>query len=410
MPPHPVAETAPVRPSFARWLSASNSVTGQFLAVGASRDHINLGGGLPDPALYPLTEIEAAARRALDRHGRDILNYGPVAGLPELRRAIAARMHIGGSPCSPDNVMITCGSMQALDLIGKALIDPGDAIAAQSPTYLGALDAWRPRQPAYRLIDVAAGEAGRAERLAGAKFAYVVPNFSNPTGALVGAGMRRAILAAAVAAGVWLVEDDPYAVLYFDRAPLARIIDLDAAEVVDGVYRGSVVYLGSLSKSLVPGLRIGWVVACPEMIAALTLAKQAADLSTSPVAQAIALEVITADIVERHAPRLIEHYRRRRDAICAAAEDHLRPWFTWQRPEGGMFLWLTANSPGLDTDRVRAAALDLGVVVSPSSAFHPQELARNGLRLNFTLNDEDRLRLGVERLAEAARRVAEGRI
>jgi 2-aminoadipate transaminase len=158
------------RPGFARWLGATNTVTAQFLAAGAAPGVINLGGGLPDPSFHPLAEVQAAVARAFERLGTDLLDYGPVRGLPALRRAIADRVALAGRPVDPANVLIMTGAMQALDLVGKILVDPGDVIAAQTPTYLGALDAWRPREPRYRLLDVPGGEAASAAALRGAKF------------------------------------------------------------------------------------------------------------------------------------------------------------------------------------------------------------------------------------------------
>lgn len=395
------------RPGFARWLQATNTVTAQFLAAGADPAVINLGGGLPDPRFHPIDEVRAALDRAFDRLGPELLDYGPVRGLPALRRAIAQRTALAGRPVALDNVMITTGAMQGLDLVGKVLVDPGELIAAQAPTYLGALDAWRPREPAYRLLDVPSGEAADARALAGAKLLYTVPNFSNPTGALVGVNMRRAILEAAREAGTWLVEDDPYGTLVLDDAPLPRILDLDAANFgADGVYRGPVVYLGTFSKALVPGLRVGWVIAAPAMIEALAIAKQAGDLATSALAQGAALELLESGAVERHTPILRDLYRRRRDAICVAAERHLRPWFDWSVPSGGMFLWLRARDPGFDTDRLHAEAAQQGVILSPSSVFDPTGRARGALRVNFTLNDEARLAEGIARLARVAQNIA----
>lgn len=391
------------RPTFAAWLAGANDVTGRFLAMGADPANVNLAGGLPDPALFPAEAIAAAARRALEADPKTALSYAPVAGLDALREALAARMRaMGATAVTAENVILTGGSAQALDLLGKALVDPGDVIAAQAPTYLGALDAWRPRAPAYRPLDLPGGEAADPEALRGAKFVYTVPNFSNPTGALVGETERARILAAARAAGTWLVEDDPYGALFLDGPPLRTMLAMDAA-VGPGPYDGPVVYLGSFSKDLVPGLRVGWAVAAPALRAALTTAKQGADLSSSALTQAIALGVLEDGIIPRHLPGLLAEYRKRRDALCAAAEAHLSEWFRWERPSGGMFLWLEARDPAIDTDAVFARAAEAGVLVSPSRVFDPLGRDRTGLRLNFTLNDPERLALGVERLAAATR-------
>lgn len=388
------------RPAFARWLGESNSITGQFLALGADPSRVNLAGGLPDAALYPVDEIGEAIRAAYGRHGREALNYGPVEGMHALRDYLAAQLSAKGVPATRDNVLITSGSAQALDLLGKAFIDPGDRIAVQTPTYLGALDAWRPRAPRYRPIGFNDGGAPTAEELSGCKFAYTVPNFSNPTGALVRLEQRRAALEAARETGIWLVEDDPYGVLYFDEAPLPNLLDLEKAG--PGEDR-QVLYLGSISKWLAPGLRIGWTVGSPGAIEALGLSKQGTDLSTSPLTQMIALEILESGLIDRHLPGLLDAYRERRAAMVAAAEAHLSDWFEWSHPEGGMFLWVVDKTGRIDTDKLLPLAIEAGVLISPSSVFHHDGAMRGGMRLNFTLNAPERIELGMARLASAVR-------
>jgi 2-aminoadipate transaminase len=401
-------DTAP-RPAFARWLGTTNEVTRRFLAAARIPGLINIAGGLPAPEVYPAAELAAMARRVIEQQPQDTLGYGPIEGLPELRDALAARFSTAELRLGRDNVLITTSGMQGLDLIGKVLLEEGGLIAGQFPTYLGALDAWRPRRPAYRNLVLEDAAFDPVAALAGAQFAYTVPNFSNPTGRLVDLLMRQALVDAAHGAGTWLVEDDPYGTLHYDGAPLPRLIELSGRKGRGQGYDGPILYMGTLSKEIAPGLRIGWVIAAPEMIAALTVAKQGSDMCTSGVTQRIALAALESGLIERLQPAIVSLYRQRRDALCAALTEHLADHFTWEVPVGGMFVWTVARDPALDTDRLASVALEAGVCVSPSSVFDPTGQNRCALRLNFTLNPPDKLAEGIRRLAAAVRAMSEGR-
>lgn len=387
------------RPPFARWLSETNDVTKRFLSAGAIPDLVNLAGGLPDPATYPGEEIGALAAEAA-RDAAVTLAYAPIDGLPGLRDELARRFSTPALRLSRENVIVTTAGMQGLSLVGLALLEEGRVVAAQAPTYLGALDAWRPRRPAYRPFDPSGNGFRAREAFEGAAFAYAVPNFSNPTGKLVGLERRREMVEAARETGVWLVEDDPYGALYYDSPPLPRLLTL-AGEAEPGPYRGPVVYLGTFSKEIAPGLRIGWAIGAPEMIEALTMAKQGADMCTSPLCQRIALDALKTGLPERIRPGLLALYRARRDALAAAMAAHLAPWFDWEVPVGGMFVWATAKDPGFDTDALFEAGLAHGVCVSPGKVFDPLGRDRRSIRLNFTFNPPDRLEEGTRRLARA---------
>jgi 2-aminoadipate transaminase len=399
----PRPDRAPARPGFARWLEATNDVTRTFLAAGRIPGLINLAGGLPAPETYPAAELADLARRAIERHPQDTLGYGPIEGLPELRDALAARFGTPELRLGRENVLVTSSGMQGLDLIGKALLDEGGLIAGHFPTYLGALDAWRPRRPAFRNLVLDRPGFDPVASLAEARFAYAVPNFSNPTGRLVGRPMRQALVAAAHATGTWLVEDDPYGGLHYDGEPLPRMVELSGRLQPGRVYDGPVVYMGTLSKEIAPGLRIGWVIAAPAMIEALTLAKQGSDMCTSGVTQRIALGALQGGLIDRLQPVVVGLYRERRDALCAALSEHLAEWFDWEVPVGGMFVWAVARDPSLDTDRLLPLALEAGVCIAPSSAFDATGRNRRAMRVNFTLNPPDRLACGVKRLAGAVR-------
>ncbi len=401
--PTPSPRTIVRRPAFAGWMGASNEVTRTFLSAGGIPGLINLGGGLPAPETYPTPELAEIARSVVERHPDQTLGYGPIEGLPELRDQIAARLSEPGLRLSRENVIITASGLQGLDLLGKVLIDEGAPIAVQDPTYLGALDAWRPRRPRYRALRLDDPGLDAARAIAGAQFAYTVPNFSNPTGRLVDLATRERLADAAHATGTWFVEDDPYGGLQYEGSPLPRILALSARRRGNAAYDGPVVYMGTLSKAVAPGLRIGWIVAAPEMIGALTVAKQGSDLCTSGLTQRVALAALEGGLVERLQPRIVALYRERRDALCAAIQEHLAEWFAFDRPVGGMFVWATARDPALDTDRLLPLALKAGVCFSPSSVFDASGENRRALRLNFTLNPPDRLHEAARRLRDAVR-------
>jgi 2-aminoadipate transaminase len=407
-PPLETPEAA-TRPAFARWLGTTNEVTRRFLAAGRVPGLINLAGGLPAPEVYPAAELAAIARQVIARHPAETLGYGPIEGLPDLRDALAARFGTPELSLSRDNVLITTSGMQGLDLIGKVLVEEGALIATQFPTYLGALDAWRPRRPRYRNLDLEQPGFDAVAALTGAQFAYTVPNFSNPTGKLVGLPLRRALVDAAHRIGTWLVEDNPYGGLHYDGAPLPRMIELSAARRPGRTYDGPVIYMGTLSKEVVPGLRIGWMIADAAMIEALVMAKQGADMCTSGVTQRIALAALESGLIDRLQPEIVTLYRARRDALCAAMAEHLAAWFTWDVPVGGMFVWALARDPAMDTDRLWSVALEAGVCVSPSSVFDSAGANRRALRLNFTLNPPERLAEGIRRLAAAVKTLSQER-
>lgn len=401
----PVSAPVAARPAWARWTKASNDITGQFLAAAGQPGFISLAGGLPAADLYPVEAVKAAADRALTRWGPAALEYGPVEGFPALRAAIAARTsaETGGSFGS-EHVLLTTGAMQGLELLGKLLVDPGDLIVAQFPTYMGALDAWRPRDPRYERLRWDPDDPTPEEALRAAKLAYAVPNFSNPTGVLVPRAHREALLERVLRAGTWLVEDDPYHVLQLDGPAGPGLLDLDVASRGSAPYDGPVVYLGTLSKSVAPGFRVGWAVAEPEMIRMLALTKQSSDLSSSMFAQAVALELLEERLEERHVPSIVGLYRERRDAMDEVLRRELGEWFRFERPAGGMFFWLEARDPGFSTDALYPYALAERVAFVPSSIYDPDASLTGAMRLNFTRNAPDVMGEGVRRLGRAIRR------
>jgi 2-aminoadipate transaminase len=393
------------KPAFARWLSQSNTITQQFLKIGGQADFISMAGGLPASEFYPTDAIADASTAALKRWGATALEYGPVEGFPALRQHIAERIsREAGRHFGIENVLLTVGAMQGLDLIGKVLLDPEDKVVAQFPTYVGALDAWRPRQPAYVPLDWATQGLSDPAALASAKFVYTVPNYSNPTGALVPTQARQALLEKVIAAGTWLVEDDPYLPLQLDGSAGPSILALHGRMHPEGTYQGPVIYLGTLSKSIVPGLRVGWTIAAPEIIQAMVVAKQSSDLSSSMLTQAVALELLESGREAAHIPEIVTQYRARRDALCSAASAELADWFEWETPPGGMFVWMRTRDPRIDTDALYQFALEEKVAFVPGSVFDPEARLRSAMRVNFSRNTPEKLREGVRRLAIATRR------
>jgi 2-aminoadipate transaminase len=393
-------DTAPHRAAFAGWLSTTNEITRAFLAAGQIPGLINIAGGLPDPTTYPAEEIAKIAADAIRDHPAETLGYGPIEGVADLRNLIAQRFSTSDMTLSARNVLITTSGMQGLDLIGKALLDQGNVVAGQYPTYLGALDAWRPRLPQFRNMDLTRSDCDPYAAMQDAKFAYTVPNFSNPTGRLVNADMRETLVAAARATGAWLIEDDPYGSLNYDGPlpPSALEIAMRSADT------GPVVHMGTMSKLISPGLRVGWVIAAPEMIEALTLSKQGSDMCTSGITQRIACEVLKSGMIEARQPEISALYRGRRDALCAAMSEHLSDWFDWEVPAGGMFVWAKARDTRINTDRLFEIGLEEKVCISPGSVFDAHGQDRHAIRRNFTLNTEDKLQEAVRRLARTVKR------
>lgn len=392
------------RPACSRWIQSSNTITQQFLSIGGMPDVVSLAGGLPAAELYPVDAIREATDRALTRWGSRILEYGPVEGLHALRETIAARVaESSGGRFGAENVMLTTGAMQGLDLVGKILVDPGDLILAQAPTYLGALDAWRPRQPRYAKFDWNCDRPEFEAALAQAKFVYAVPNYSNPTGALVPQPQRLALLDRVRASGTWLLEDDPYHSIHFDGDPGPDILESDARRF-RGAYEGPVIYLGTLSKSIVPGLRVGWAIAAAGMIEKLALAKQSSDLSSSLYTQAIALELLESGFDREHSHAINELYRERRDTLCREAAARIGEWFEWEVPPGGMFVWMRTRDPRIDTNKLYEVALEHKVAFVPGSVFDPDGRDCSAMRLNFTRSSPETLAEGVRRLEKAIKR------
>jgi DNA-binding transcriptional MocR family regulator len=360
----------------------------------ADRDIVQLGGGLPDASLYPAAEIAAACDRILGdpASAATALNYAPSEGHPPLRAWLADYMTGIGAPCGVENIMITNGSQQGLDFVGRLLLSPGDTVAVEMPSFIGALRAFDAYEARYASLP---GEVDAALPT-GAKFGYLGSDFRNPTGTSLTLAEREALIDKAAVAGLPLLEDGCYEKLRFEGEPIASVFAL-AVQKAGDVEACGVLHTGTLSKTLAPSLRVGWIAGPSAVIRKLVLIKQAADLATSALNQMIALEVAQA-CLERQAALARDLYRRRRDAMLDALEAHMPPGVSWTRPQGGLYIWVTLPS-GLDGAKVsERALLEADVSVISGAAFYPLDPVRNTIRLSYSLAGEAAAREGIRRL------------
>lgn len=360
----------------------------------ADRHIVQLGGGLPDASLYPAAEIAAACARILGdpASAATALNYAPSEGHPPLRAWLADYMTGIGAPCGVDNIMVTNGSQQGLDFVGRLLLSPGDTVAVEMPSFIGALRAFDAYEAAYAALP---GEVG-APLPTGAKFGYLGSDFRNPTGTSLTLAEREALIDKAALASLPLLEDGCYEKLRFEGEPIASVFAL-AVQKAGDVEACGVLHTGTLSKTLAPSLRVGWIAGPSAVIRKLVLIKQAADLATSALNQMIALEVAQA-CLERQAALARDLYRRRRDAMLDALEAYMPPGVSWTRPQGGLYIWVTLP-PGVDGAKVsERALLEADVSVISGAAFYPVDPVRNTIRLSYSLAGEVTAREGIRRL------------
>lgn len=339
---------------------------------------ISLAGGLPAAETFPVQAMAEATARVLRDTPKEALQYAASEGFAPLREWVAAELQGQGLACDANQVLITTGSQQGLDLVGKVLVDPGSKVAVESPTYLGALQAFNPYEPTFVPVggDAEGPLPDALEAARGARFLYLLPNFQNPSGRCLSAARRAAIAAKALAIELPIVEDNPYGDLWFD-APPPRPLSATMGE--------QSVYLGSFSKVLAPGLRLGYVVAPKALYPKLLQAKQAADLHTPGFNQRVVHEVIKNGFLREHVPTIRARYKAQRDAMRAALEQHLPAGCRWNVPVGGMFFWVELP-PQLDATALLAKAVDAGVAYVPGAPFFA-DADRGGhantLRLSF---------------------------
>jgi 2-aminoadipate transaminase len=361
---------------------------------------ISLAGGLPSADSFPLAELAEATARVLRDTPREALQYAASEGFGPLREWVAAELAAQGMAVDAGRVLITTGSQQGLDLVGKVLVDPGSTVAVESPTYLGALQAFAPYEAEF--VALAGDEHGPTpealQAARGARFVYLLPNFQNPTGRCIGAARRQSLVARAADIGLPIVEDNPYGELWFDAPPPPPL----AAKAGDAA-----IYLGSFSKVLAPGLRLGYVVAPTALYPKLLQAKQAADLHTPGFNQRIVHEAIKDGFLARHVPTVRARYKAQRDAMRAALERHLPAGCRWAVPAGGMFFWVELPA-GLDATALLPRAVDAGVAYVPGAAFFSAAPRHDTLRLSFVTVTPDLIDTGVAALAGVLRQAIEG--
>ncbi len=386
-----------------------SSMIRELLKLTEQPDIISFAGGLPAPELFPVEAFAEATTQMLARHGSQALQYSTTEGYRPLRQFIVDKMAQYGIEAAVDNVLLTSGSQQALDLIGKVLLNPGDKILTENPTYLGALQAWRAYQAEF--VPVPIDDHGlRTDLLeealcAGPKFMYILPNFQNPGGVTLSLERRHELIALSDRYGTPIIEDDPYGELRFEGEHLTPLVVLDAERLNDrtngeGYLRGNVIYLSTFSKTLAPGLRLGWIVAPASVIQRCVMAKQGMDLHTSTFVQMVAYEVISqGDFLKEHVRLIRRVYRERRDVMLAALARHFPPGVTWTRPEGGLFLWVRLPE-GVDALSLLQTAIENRVAFVPGVAFYPDGTGRNTMRLNFSNAQPAQIEEGVRRLGE----------
>jgi 2-aminoadipate transaminase len=379
-----------------------SSVIRELLKLTEQPDIISFGGGLPAPEVFPVKKFQEACNTVLETEAALALQYSTTEGYRPLREMIAQRTARYAVSVTPENILITSGSQQALDFIGRIFINQGDHIVVENPTYLGALQAWNAYGAQY--IPVPSDENGmiteeleKALRI-GPKFIYILPNFQNPSGVTLSLERRRQLVELADRYGVPIVEDDPYGQLRFEGDHLPSVVSLDSKYRGDnGCYTGNVIYLSTFSKILAPGIRLAWVIAPEQVIRKLVQAKQAADLNTAAFNQLVAYEVGRDGFLDEHAKVIRATYKERRDVMLEMMEETFPPGVHWTRPQGGMFLWGILPDY-MDAADVLKIAVERKVAFVPGESFHPNGGGKNTMRLNFSYSNPETIRAGITRL------------
>lgn len=375
-------------PRFAsRTSSIKPSTIREILELTQQPQVISFAGGLPAPGLFPVARIREAAAQVLTDDNRSALQYSSTTGNRALREWIAAR---SPGQVNADDVLIVSGSQQGLDLVGKLMIEPGDPVVVESPTYMGALRALDVYEPAYRAVATDAEgldpAAVESELRAGARLIYTNPTFANPTGTTMSETRRREIVALVIEYDAFLYEDDPYKELRFEG---------DLVPTMHEMAPSNVIYGGSFSKILVPGFRLGWLIAPQPAMTMLNRAKQAADLHTSTFTQAVTTAILEDAFLAEHLRAVRAHYAAQRNLMLDALEKFFPEGADWTRPQGGMFIWVTA-APAVDTMALLPSAVDKGVAFVPGGPFHSTPGSDNTMRLSYSVATADQIESGIE--------------
>ncbi|MGA3373148.1 MAG: PLP-dependent aminotransferase family protein [Terracidiphilus sp.] len=382
---------------FARRMgSVRASTIREILKVTEQPEIISFAGGLPAPELFPVENVLCATEQVLREGGAAALQYSPTEGYAPLREIFAAESRKRGTDCSAEDILITTGSQQPLDLAGKIFLDAGDCVLTESPTYMAAIQAFQTYE--VRFASAPMDDLGLIPEELPAliererpKFLYTIPNFQNPTGRTLSAERRKTLYSIAARYGLIVLEDDPYGCLRYAGTTIPPIKALDT----DGI----VIYLSTVSKIIAPGLRIGWVVATEEIRRKLVIAKQAADLHTSSLDQRIVHRYLKDFDSEAHIERIRQAYGERYSIMDATLRETMPPGFSWTHPEGGMFLWVTCPE-GVNTNELMHAAMVRKVLFVPGQDFFPDTSGVRYMRLNFSNASPEMIREGIGRLAK----------
>jgi 2-aminoadipate transaminase len=376
--------------------SVRTSSIREILKATEQPDIISFAGGLPAPELFPVDDILAATERVLRQTGAGALQYSPSEGFAPLREVFAAESRKRGIDCSADDILIMTGSQQPLDLAGKIFLDAGDCVLTESPTYMAAIQAFQtygarfaavPTDSEGLIPDALPALIAREKP----RFLYTIPNFQNPTGVTLTAERRQSLYAIAARYGLIVLEDDPYGALRYAGTDLPPIKALDT--------EGIVIYQSTVSKTIAPGLRVGWVVAAGDIRSKLTIAKQAADLHTSSLDQRIVHRYLADFDSDAHVERIRRSYGERFSIMDTTLRETMPAGFTWTHPEGGMFLWVTCPE-GVNTNELMREALARKVLFVPGQDFFSDTPGQRYMRLNFSNANPEKIREGIRRLTE----------
>ena len=365
----------------------------EILKITQRPEITSFAGGLPSPATFPVDEMKAAFDKVLSENGKVALQYGPTDGYLPLREWIANSLSTASCTIAPEQVLMTSGSQQALDLLGKVLIDEGSRVLVETPSYLGALQAFSVYRPEFK--SVATDDHGLVPSsidpvAEGARMLYALPNFQNPTGRSLSIERRLELVETCARHGVPLIEDDPYGALSYKGEPFPKMLNMNP----DGV-----IYMGSFSKVLTPGIRLGYVVAPLPLVRRLELAKQAADLHTAQLTQMVVYEVIKDGFLAQHIPKIRTLYANQCQVMLDAMAETFPDGVTWTKPEGGMFIWVTLPKH-IDAMKLLDQAIAAKVAFVPGAPFYANEPETNTLRLSFVTVPPERIRDGVAVLAK----------
>lgn len=393
-----------------RALRIKSSTIRELLKITDQPEMISFGGGLPAPDVFPVQRFEEACHTVLEAHGAQALQYGATEGYEPLREMIAKNMARYGIKAKAENVLITSGSQQALDLIGKLLINSGDRVLVEAPTYLGALQAFHVYGAQF--VSVPIDDEGLCpDQLESSlrlrpKFMYILPNFQNPAGVTLSEGRRHQLIFLADKYGIPIIEDDPYGQLRYEGEHLAPLVVLDRDNLRrDNEFTlGNVIYLSTFSKTLAPGIRLAWIVAPSDVVSKLVMLKQAADLHTATFNQMVAYEVAKDGFLDQHVKHIRQVYRERRDVMLQALQEFFPSEVTWTHPKGGLFLWVTMPER-TDCRLLFRTALAENVAFVPGDCFYGNETSEGccHMRLNFSHSQPEEIREGIRRLSVAVK-------